>query len=308
MGQPPGPRPLVSVITPVFNPGPLLAPAIESLLRQSVSDIEILAVDDGSTDGSREWLQELATKDVRVRVILHAENRRAPVARNAAIAVATGEFIAFQNHDDRSQPGRFERQVAFLRGHPAHGAVVSAVEFLDPSGRPNGRPSLPSSDQIENRWAALMECPFHLSSLMVRGSLLRENVSLRFDPSLTHRSDYGFQSQLLAITGVGVIPETLVRYVLHPGSVSRSRTETMQRQGDIIAHRAIQREVPDCPLRLEEVSEMRGIILHLPGSFSRSLAATKRAWANYLALRNAFRTRYTLDASRALPEPIRHHP
>jgi len=308
MGQPSGHRPTVSVITPVFNPGKLLAPAIASILSQTLSDLELVVVDDGSTDGSREWLQKIAAQDARVRVILHTGNRRAPVARNTAIDAATGEFIAFQNHDDCAEPTRLEREVAFLRAHPGHGAVITAVNFFDPEGRPKPRASVPSLDPLDHRWSALMECPFHLSSLMIRSSLLRENPGLRFDPTLTHRSDYGFHCLMLAATSVGVIQDALVRYVLHPGSVSRLHTETMQRQGDIIAHRAIQRELPGHPLSLEDVSEMRGIILHLPGKFSRDLTAAKRAWDHYFRLLDAFRARHSLDPSRPLPDPAPLNP
>ena len=301
-------RPTVSVVTPVFNPGKLLAPAIASILSQTIEDLELVVVDDGSTDGSREWLEQIAAEDARVRVILHAENRRAPVARNTAIDAATGEFIAFQNHDDCAEPTRLEREVAFLRAHPGHGAVVSAVKFFDPEGRPMPRPSVPSLDPLDHRWTALMECPFHLSSLMIRSSLLRGTAGLRFDPELTHRSDYGFHCLMLAATSVGVIQDTLVNYVLHPGSVSRLHTETMQRQGDIIAHRAIQRELPGHPLSLEDVSKMRGIILHLPGNFSRDLTATKRAWDHYFCLLDAFRAKHSLDPTRPIPDPTPLNP
>jgi hypothetical protein len=307
MKQPSDHRPTVSVVTPVFNPGKLLAPAIASILSQTLEDLELIVIDDGSTDGSREWLEKIADDEARLRVILHTENRRAPVARNTAIDAATGEFIAFQNHDDCADPTRLEREVAFLRAHPGHGAVISAVNFFDPEGRPMPRPSIPSLDSLDHRWTALMECPFHLSSLMIRSSLLRGNTGLRFDPELTHRSDYGFHCQMLAATNVGVIQDALVNYVLHPGSVSRLHTETMQRQGDIIAHRAIQRELPGHPLSLEDVSEMRGIILHLPGNFSRDLTATKRAWDNYFCLLDAFRARHSLNPTRPMPDPTPLH-
>ena len=275
-----------------------MVPTLESILNQTVVNLELLAIDDGSTDGSRDILQTLEASDPRVQVILHAENRRAPVARNSAIAAARGEFIAFQNHDDRAAPARLERQIEFLRLHPEHGAVVSGVSFEDPQGRAIGDSRVPPLEQLDLRWEGLMECPFHISTLMVRASLLRENPSLRFDPELTHRSDYGFSSLLLSVTTVGVIPEILVRYVLHPSSVSRLHTGTMQRQADIIAHRAIQRELPGHLLSLAEVTEMRGIVLHLPGDFSRGLAATKRAWDHYWALFTAYRAKHAGLASR----------
>ena len=298
--------PLVSVVMPVFNPGPLLARSIESLLSQTQCDFELIAVDDGSTDGSRERLEAFAVRDTRVRVILHPENRRTPTARNTGIAAAGGEFIAFQNHDDYAEPNRLERQVGFLRDHPGHGAVASAVDFSDPDGRPIGRPAVPVSGPLDHRWTALTDNPFHPSALMVRASLLRDHPSLRFDPQLANRSDYGFHVSLLGIATVGVIPDVLVHYVLHPGSISRRHAEAMHRQSDLVAHRAIQQELPGHPLTLEQVAEMRAILLHLPGESLRDLATTKRAWGHYWALYDAFRVRHGMAAtspSPLVPEP-----
>ncbi len=282
--------PVFSVITPVFNPGALLHRPAESILRQTAASLEWIAVDDGSTDGTRETLREMAARDARVRLIFHETNQRAPVARNTALAAARGEFIAFQNHDDHAEPDRLARQAGFLREHPEFGAVVTAVDYANPEGRAVGQREIPVSDEAEMRWQGLLESPFHLSSLMVRGSLLREDPTLRFDPALTHRSDYGFNSLLLGRTRVGVIPEVLVHYVLHPDSVSRAHSEKMQRQGDVVAHRAIQRALPDYPLSLAEVSEIRRIMLHTPGGGARDLAVAERAWDRYLALHRAFRT------------------
>lgn len=299
--------PLVSVVMPVFNPGPLLVRSIESLLRQTLRDFELIAVDDGSTDGSRESLQAFAARDSRVRVILHPENRRTPAARNTGIAAARGEFIAFQNHDDHAEPVRLERQVGFLRQHPGHGAVACAVDFSDPDGRPIGRPAVPFSDPLDLRWTVLMDNPFHPSGLMVRASLLRDHAGLRFDPQLAHRSDYGFHALLLGIATVGVIPDVLVHYVLHPGSISRRHTEAMHRQSDLTAHRAIQRELPGHPLSLEQVAAMRAIVLHLPGDYPRDLAATKRAWEHYWALYDAFRARHGVPTTSPMPSTPEIH-
>ncbi len=293
--------PLVSVVTPVFNPGSLLSRTVESLLAQTLSDFELIAVDDGSTDGSREALQAFAARDPRIRVILHPENRRTPTARNTGIEAARGEFVAFQNHDDHAEPERLERQVAFLRRHPHHDAVASAVDFADPAGRLIGQPAVPGGHPLDLRWTALVENPFHPSSVMVRASLLRNDPSLRFDPSLTHRSDYGFHAQLISIASVGVIPDVLVHYVLHPESISRRHAESMHRQSDIVSHRAIQRELPGHALSPEQVAEMRAIVLHLPGAFARDLTATKRAWSHYWNLYDAFRARHGMDATKAVP-------
>jgi glycosyltransferase involved in cell wall biosynthesis len=99
--------PAVSVIIPTFNRANLVAGAVESALEQTVSGIEVIVVDDGSTDSTA---QELARFGNRIRV-LHQQNAGVSAARNAGIRAATGEWIAFLDSDDRWQPTKLERQL-----------------------------------------------------------------------------------------------------------------------------------------------------------------------------------------------------
>ena len=90
----------VSVIIPVYNQSPYLAECLDSVLAQTLREIEVVCVDDGSTDGSEKMLDEYAARDSRVKVI-HQANAGAGPARNAGMAIATGEFIAFMDPDDK---------------------------------------------------------------------------------------------------------------------------------------------------------------------------------------------------------------
>ena len=90
----------VSVIIPVYNQAPYLAECIDSVLAQTLHEIEVVCVDDGSTDGSGKMLDEYAVRDSRVKVI-HQENAGAGPARNAGMDAAQGEFIAFMDPDDK---------------------------------------------------------------------------------------------------------------------------------------------------------------------------------------------------------------
>ncbi|WP_051214673.1 glycosyltransferase family 2 protein [Segatella baroniae] len=97
----------VSVILPVYNSGKYLMTAIDSILSQSLRDIEIILVDDGSTDGSSKLCDEYSDKDSRIKVI-HQKNGGICSARNRAINIAHGEYIAFCDHDDEYLPGFLE--------------------------------------------------------------------------------------------------------------------------------------------------------------------------------------------------------
>ena len=93
----------ISVIVPVYNVENYLDGCLESLVAQTYQDIEIVCVNDGSTDGSREKLRQWAERDGRVRVI-HQSNAGVSAARNAGIEAATGEFVCFLDPDDRFLP------------------------------------------------------------------------------------------------------------------------------------------------------------------------------------------------------------
>lgn len=92
--------PAVSIIIPVFNTREFLHTCLDSVLGQTLRDIEVICVDDGSTDGSTDILREIAARDARVRLIFHAENKGVSAARNAGLAIATGVYVGFVDSDD----------------------------------------------------------------------------------------------------------------------------------------------------------------------------------------------------------------
>lgn len=122
--------PRVSVVLPVFNAAATIRRAVESVRAQTWTDWELVVVDDGSTDGTREILRGLAQEDARVRVIERA-HAGVVAAANAAMAAASGEFIARMDADDVAWPERLAAQVAFLDAAENRdvGVVGSLVEF-----------------------------------------------------------------------------------------------------------------------------------------------------------------------------------
>jgi glycosyltransferase involved in cell wall biosynthesis len=110
------PRPQVSVIMPTRNRAALLARSIDSVLAQTFRDFELIVVNDASTDQTRELLAGIA--DPRLRVLHREQNRGAAAARNAGIAIARGEFLAFQDDDDYWLAQKLEKQVQALQAAP----------------------------------------------------------------------------------------------------------------------------------------------------------------------------------------------
>jgi glycosyltransferase involved in cell wall biosynthesis len=109
-------RPTVSVIIPTRNRAALLARSIDSVLAQTFGDFELIVINDASTDQTRELLAGIA--DPRLRVIHREQNKGAAAARNAGLAIARGEFLAFQDDDDYWLAQKLEKQVAALRAAP----------------------------------------------------------------------------------------------------------------------------------------------------------------------------------------------
>ena len=94
---------MISVIVPVYNVEKYLGRCIESLIKQTCQELEIILIDDGSTDASLEICKQWEKKDQRIRVI-HKENGGAPSARNAAIPLAKGKYMYFMDSDDWAEP------------------------------------------------------------------------------------------------------------------------------------------------------------------------------------------------------------
>ena len=124
--------PRVSVIIPTYNRAETLAAAIDSALQQTVGDLEVVVVDDGSTDGTASVLASY--DDPRIRPIVHATNRGANVARNTGIEHARGEYVAFLDSDDIWHREKLEKQLATLEERPEDWVGVYCDTAYDLTG------------------------------------------------------------------------------------------------------------------------------------------------------------------------------
>ncbi|HSW15804.1 MAG TPA: glycosyltransferase family A protein [Ramlibacter sp.] len=150
-------RPLVSVLLPVRNGGPLLGLALQSLLAQTWRDFEVLVLDDGSSDGSAALAGSF--NDARIKVVSDGQAQGLAARLNQGVALAQGDFIARMDADDISLPARLERQLAFLRGHPDVDLVGCRAAVFRASGEVLGL--LPFAAMHE----ALCARPWHTIAL-----------------------------------------------------------------------------------------------------------------------------------------------
>jgi len=114
----------VSVVIPTYNRGNLISRAIQSVVNQTYRDFEIILVDDGSTDNTKEVVKEFQKKDERIKYIQHDKKRGGSAARNTGIREAKGKYIAFQDSDDEWLPGKLEKQMKVFEGLPAEVGII----------------------------------------------------------------------------------------------------------------------------------------------------------------------------------------
>lgn len=218
---PPARAPRVSVILPTYNRERLLPRALDSALAQTLTDLEVLVVDDGSRDGTRAMLAERYGAEPRVRVLAKANGGTAS-ARNHGLDHARGEFVAFLDSDDAWLPGCLASQVAVLEAHPEASLSVcdaryeggwerqAATVFADP----HFKAPLGLGSMFEGAWA-LPSC-----SLFRRTAL----ETLRFTRTYRHSEDTEFLFRFFAAGGRSVLNrEVLAVYVKHDGSTGEAQ-------------------------------------------------------------------------------------
>ena len=211
-------NPTVSVVLSVRNGGSDLPIALDTILKQSFADFELIAINNGSTDGTGEFLDQVA--DPRIRVF-HQEDKGLAAALNRGISLARGRYIARQDHDDLADPSRIAKQVAFLDANPEHALVGTRAEIWigdTPSGRVHDHPT---EDEIL-RFELLFDNPFVHSSVMMRRSALDHVGVYSTDPSRQPPEDYELWSRIARHYRVANLPERLTVYREVPASMSRA--------------------------------------------------------------------------------------
>lgn len=213
------PQPIVSVIMSVYNGERFLGEAIDSVLCQTITDFELIIVDDGSTDSTAKILEEYAQKDPRI-VVLTQSNSGIPTSLNKAIAAAKTDLIAHVDADDRALPTWLEEQLKFLKAHPDTSIVSSFAYLVNSQGNRIGRSQNPID--VERGKKELRPDLFldviHSTVLMKKTALLDVGGYRADCPYLEDRELWG----RLVTAGhmIRCNPKFLADYRVHSGSVT----------------------------------------------------------------------------------------
>ncbi|TXH03199.1 MAG: glycosyltransferase family 2 protein [Nevskiaceae bacterium] len=215
------PRPLVSVILPTYNRGYVIRRAVDSVLAQTYPNFELIVVDDGSKDDTLQILSEYT--DPRLKVVVPGKNGGAAVARNRGLAVARGDYIAFQDSDDEWLLDKLEKQVAELERHPQAAVCVAGIICVPYDNRGVGYWSPRALDRDDD-FLALFRYGFVFSTpaWMIRRSAL-EKVGY-FDESMSTWEDWELSIRLDAFGGFVALDEPLHMAFDTKGSVKFNKT------------------------------------------------------------------------------------
>ena len=219
-------RPSVSVLMPIHNGEPTLAEAVESVLAQTFADFELIAIDDGSTDGSLSMLEAFARRDPRVR-ILSRPNTGIAGALNDSIQQARGEFLARMDADDIALPTRFEKQVAYFRAHPECVLLGSRELLVEPYGTPMYETDHElDHDGIADQLIRGVGWAVVHPAAMMRATAVRAAGGYRADR--VPIEDLDLFLRLIEIGKAANLPEVLLHYRQHLESINHKRFDEQE--------------------------------------------------------------------------------
>jgi glycosyltransferase involved in cell wall biosynthesis len=225
---------LVSVVIPNYNYARFVGGAVDSVLAQTYPDIEVIVVDDGSTDESKDVLISYGDG---IKSIFQ-QNSGVAAARNNAVAASSGEYVAFLDADDEWLPAKLEKQVAMFRSDPSLGLVHVGVDEIDSDGRTlrhrlEGSTGDATGDLLKLGRRGILGGG---SGLVVPRRIFDEVGG--FDERLSTSADWDFFYQVASRYNVGFVPEVLMKYRFHNSNM-RSNVDVMERDMTLALEKAL---------------------------------------------------------------------
>lgn len=198
-------RPSVSVVIPCYNYARYLPEAVASALEQTEVDVDVVIVDDASTDGSGQLALELASADPRIQPILHAENMGHIATYNDGLSRAAGEYVVLLSADDLLAPGSLARSTALMENHPEVGLVYGYAEEFSETVPPSSGKRASWSLWRGEEWIGIM-CRRGSNIIMNPEAVLRRTVMEQlsgYRTDMPHAADMDLWLRAAAISGVG---------------------------------------------------------------------------------------------------------
>jgi len=217
--------PLVSVLIPAHNAATTLHASVRSILRQSWTNLEVIVVDDGSTDETTAVLERLATSDARVRR-LHQPNQGVAAALNTGLRQCSGHYVARMDADDISLPWRIRRQVAFMERNPDVAASGTGILPFQTNPHRLGMPASFPQDDVGVRTRLMFNPPIMHPTAIIRRDIV--DTDDFYDPGILEAQDYALWTRLARRHRLSNISDICVCYRRTTASISHSRREQQQ--------------------------------------------------------------------------------
>lgn len=213
---------MISVLLCTYNRESLLRETIDSILAQSYKDFEFIIVDDGSTDGTREILEEYREQDERIRLIFQEKNKFYCRSANDGLKHVRGEYVAFATSDDTWHSEKLQKQMAYLEQHPECGACFTFADIIDENGKPAEKDFSNTAEIVNKHFDTLEErfryffrygnCVLHPSAILPRWMM--EKIG-GYHLLLCQGADLEMWIRVARYGDIYVLPEKLISYRCH---------------------------------------------------------------------------------------------
>lgn len=228
--------PLVSVCVDVYNYADFLPQAIESVLSQTLTDFELIVVDDCSTDASFAVAQGYAGQDPRVRVTRNPKNLGMVRNRNACLAQARGKYVKWLHADDfLAAPDALERLAALMESNAAVSLAATGMRFVDADARPRGGACFFSGARLVAGTTVIARCLWERKNVVggPSAAMFRRSLAGRgFDERFFHAADLEMWFHLLEQGCFGYVPDALTAYRWHGRQQTERDKQTLSQADD----------------------------------------------------------------------------
>lgn len=248
--------PLVSILMPVRNEEKNLPRSMESALRQTMGDLELVVSDNGSSDRSWETMMGYRKSDKRVKVFRN-KNMGFTRSLNLLVRLASGKYIARLDADDEFLPEKLAKQIALMEGNKSASMVAGRCCVVDESGDrlyEHGPPGLP--DEI--RWSLIFRNEFWHSSVM-----WKSESNLRYDESFTYAQDYELWSRVAKNNDIISLQESVAKVKKRDGSITSTKSEDQKHFANAVSKRNMEyylgREIPRSVVESVRAFHIQGV-------------------------------------------------
>jgi glycosyltransferase involved in cell wall biosynthesis len=273
--------PTVSIVMPVYRSDIYLEEAIESIIKQTFNDFELLLIVDKPTFETRQIIKKYLQRDNRISAYYHETRLGLIDSLNYGCRIAKGKYIARMDSDDICLSKRLEKQIKFLEQHPDIGIVGSFIESINDKGHILNKIQVPSNPKAVRFGLIYYDCIVH-PSIVIRKNIL--NQLNCYSKNAFYVEDYDLWIRASTITDIANIPEVLLKYRIHESNTSISNLSLQEESTIVLIQRNINNFYYNCSLEdIKNFREMfRGSRLKDVNTVKRISKLVKMIYQGYL--------------------------